>query len=383
MGFYLYRFVDIKGEIIYIGRTNNIKRRILEEHFTEKTHIVRQCYLEINQIEYTEISNESEEVAYEAVLINRMRPKYNIQFKDGGNFDIKIPEFQWKKFEWEYDRQLDWLKKKKMGVINIKEAILNYMNDMENRNVLTGFLDIDSRMILLQQSFTLVAGVSGAGKTDYLLNIATYNARRGKRVVFINLKNSLEDLTGRILSIYAQTTKDKVVKKQLTEKEWNKIIEGIEKNDVILFYNVNADYLELKNILSEVRDSNADLIIIDDIQMIEDEGNRYMNEKIDFVLKNIKSLGMQLSTPIIGGYCIPWKSTEKRPDHRPILSDLEYNALISYPDNIQLIYRDGNYEKSSKFHNIAEIIIAKNMLGNLFSTRIAYLEGRFASIKQN
>ena len=89
MGFYLYRFVDIKGEIIYIGRTNNIKRRILEEHFTEKTHIVRQCYLEINQIEYTEISNESEEVAYEAVLINRMRPKYNIQFKDGGNFDIK------------------------------------------------------------------------------------------------------------------------------------------------------------------------------------------------------------------------------------------------------------------------------------------------------
>lgn len=49
--------------------------------------------------------NESEEVAYEAILINQIRPKYNIQFKDEGDFNVKIPEFQWNLFEWEYEGQ--------------------------------------------------------------------------------------------------------------------------------------------------------------------------------------------------------------------------------------------------------------------------------------
>ena len=81
MSFYLYRFIGIDGEILYIGRTNDIERRILKEHFTDNTHLPNQCYLEIEKVEYVEIVNESEEVAYEAILINENRPKYNTQFK--------------------------------------------------------------------------------------------------------------------------------------------------------------------------------------------------------------------------------------------------------------------------------------------------------------
>ena len=69
----------------------------------------------MKRIEYVEITNESEEVAYEAILINQIRPKYNVQFKDEGDFNVKIPEFNWDIFEWEYNGQLDWFKKKKMG----------------------------------------------------------------------------------------------------------------------------------------------------------------------------------------------------------------------------------------------------------------------------
>ena len=46
MSFCLYRFMDIDGKIIYIGRTNDIERRILKEHFTDNTHLPNQCYLE-------------------------------------------------------------------------------------------------------------------------------------------------------------------------------------------------------------------------------------------------------------------------------------------------------------------------------------------------
>lgn len=77
MSFYLYRFIDAEKRIIYIGRTNDIRRRILKEHFTDNTHLPKECYLETEKVEYTEITNESEEVAYEAILINQIRPKYN------------------------------------------------------------------------------------------------------------------------------------------------------------------------------------------------------------------------------------------------------------------------------------------------------------------
>lgn len=32
--FYIYRFLDCENNVIYIGRTNDINRRILKEHFT-------------------------------------------------------------------------------------------------------------------------------------------------------------------------------------------------------------------------------------------------------------------------------------------------------------------------------------------------------------
>ena len=74
MLFYLYRFINKEGEVIYIGRTNDIKRRFLREHFTNNTHLPNKCYLEIEKIEYVKLV-ESEEVAYEAILINKNRPK--------------------------------------------------------------------------------------------------------------------------------------------------------------------------------------------------------------------------------------------------------------------------------------------------------------------
>ena len=368
MSFYLYRFIDAEEKIIYIGRTNDIRRRILKEHFSDNTHLPVQCYLETEKVEYTEIDNESEEVAYEAVLINQIRPKYNSQFKDYGDFNIKIPQFCWNAFKWEYDGQLLWLKKKKMGVIKASDVISNCMVESDQQVALTGYLNIDSRMIMSSQSFTLIAGVSGAGKTDYLLNIAIENAMRGKNVFFINLKNSVEELAARLLSINSRISMKQIVQKQMSDQEWEILFESIKNgnSDKILFYNANQNYIALNSIISQIMANNVDLIIIDDIQMIEDEGNRYIKDRIDFVLKSIKILGVQLSVPILGAYCIPSRSVDSRQDHRPILSDLEYSGLLTYSDNIQLLYRDRMYYEDSEQKNVQEIIVAKNMLGDIF-----------------
>ena len=81
-GFYIYRFLDKEDNLLYIGRTNDINRRILKEHFTALGHLPLECYSSIEKVQYAKLENESEQVAYEAILINKLRPKFNIQFND-------------------------------------------------------------------------------------------------------------------------------------------------------------------------------------------------------------------------------------------------------------------------------------------------------------
>ena len=199
-------------------------------------------------------------MAYEAILINQNRPKYNTQFKDNGQFEVDIPEFTWKEFEWEYEGQLTWLKMKKKGVINANDVILNHIGREGIQGVLTGIRDIDSRMILSNQSFALVAGASGTKKTDYLLGIARHNAAHGKKVLFVNLKNSAEDLAVRLLSIGRRVPLGNILLNQMTEKEWERVTQSLSagKDNEILFYNSNNDYLQLSKILNEIRNAGAD-----------------------------------------------------------------------------------------------------------------------------
>ncbi len=307
MSFYLYRFMDIDEKIIYIGRTNDIERRILKEHFTDNTHLPSQCYLETKKVEYVEIVNESEEVAYEAILINEIRPKYNTQFKDEGYFDVQLPEFKWREFQWEYEGQLEWLKKKKGNIINANDVMLNCLMNLREYDIRTGIVNVDSGMLIPHQSFTLIAGVSGSGKTAYVLNIVNYNIKKGKRVLFINLKDSVEDLSMRILSIDSKVPINEILLGQMRDKDWDSCLESIEakKDTSLFFYNTSGNHWNLDKILLTIKESNADLVIVDDLHMIEVEGkeverSQYVWDKMDYILKRVKILAGQSAIPTIG-----------------------------------------------------------------------------------
>lgn len=76
-------------------------------------------------------------------MINQIRPKYNTQFKDEGDFNVKVPEFQWNVFEWEYEGQLaypdniqllyrDWMYNMESEQKNIEEIFIvkNMLGDI-------------------------------------------------------------------------------------------------------------------------------------------------------------------------------------------------------------------------------------------------------------
>ena len=161
------------------------------------------------------------------------------------------------------------------------------------------------------------------------------------------------------------------------------------KDTSLFFYNICTNHWKLDKILLTIRESNADLVIIDDLQMIEVErdetiGNRYVKDKMDCILKEIKALSVQAMIPIIGTYCISAKNINKRQDHRPMLMDLEFDSLQQYPDNIQLLYRDVLYNPDNiEFKHVVEMITAKNILNQCYIAQAAYLNGAYVNIESD
>lgn len=83
---YVYYFKNFNNEIIYVGRTNNIKRR-MKEHFLNG-HLDKDCYDEVCSIMYAQINDSKYDTEIcETLLINKYKPKYNTEKMFNEKFD--------------------------------------------------------------------------------------------------------------------------------------------------------------------------------------------------------------------------------------------------------------------------------------------------------
>ena len=85
-----YLYYDKDGEIIYVGKAKNLKRRVYsyfhKQHESAKTTVL---VSQIEKLEYIITDSEAESLILESHLIKQHKPKYNILLKD----DKKYPYF--------------------------------------------------------------------------------------------------------------------------------------------------------------------------------------------------------------------------------------------------------------------------------------------------
>lgn len=84
-GVYLYR--NAAGEVIYVGKAVNIRKRV-ESYFRTNTGSLKTDILvgHIIDIETIQTASEAEALLLEASLIKKHQPKYNIELKDGKTY---------------------------------------------------------------------------------------------------------------------------------------------------------------------------------------------------------------------------------------------------------------------------------------------------------
>ncbi|MEM7552250.1 MAG: exonuclease domain-containing protein [Bacteroidota bacterium] len=144
----VYYFINAQNEVLYVGKANNIRKRIME-HFSDGSKIksIRLLWENIHNISYELCGNELISLLFEANEIKRLWPPYNSALKRASSsFGI---------FKYEDQNGYFRLSVQKLGKSHLK-PLLTFNSNAEARVYLTD----------ATRNFQLCARLSGIQKTN-------------------------------------------------------------------------------------------------------------------------------------------------------------------------------------------------------------------------
>ena len=119
---------------------------------------------------------------------------------------------------------------------------------------------------------------------------------------------------------------------------------------------------------------NLGLVVIDYLQLMEspNQHSSRVNE-VSEITRQLKLMAKELNVPVIALSQLS-RSSEKREDKRPMLSDLRESGSIEQDaDIIIFLYRDAYYEKTAENQSVAECIVAKNRHGQTDTVNLSWI----------
>jgi excinuclease ABC subunit C len=83
----VYRMIDAKGTVLYVGKARNLKRRV--QNYTRAVGLplrIHRMVMATAEMEFVSTRTETEALLLEANLIKRLRPRYNVLLRDDKSF---------------------------------------------------------------------------------------------------------------------------------------------------------------------------------------------------------------------------------------------------------------------------------------------------------
>ncbi|OUD15449.1 excinuclease ABC subunit UvrC [Thioflexithrix psekupsensis] len=84
----VYRMLDPKGQVIYVGKAKNLKKRVSSYfvHSAQQSPKVQRLLLQLADIEITVTQTEQEALILESTLIKQYQPRYNVLLRDDKSY---------------------------------------------------------------------------------------------------------------------------------------------------------------------------------------------------------------------------------------------------------------------------------------------------------
>jgi replicative DNA helicase len=252
----------------------------------------------------------------------------------------------------------------------------------------TGYPDLNRLFTLRPTDLIILAARPSMGKTALALNISYRVAKNlGEPVCFFSLEMSREQLTRRLMSAEGQIDHDRINKVAMNGSEWASLYEVRRKVEGVPLEIDDSAGLSVMDIRARARQRKAQgklsMVVVDYLQLIRPTRRfRSRQEEIAEASRGFKMLAKELEIPVLILAQLN-RECEKRPDKRPVLSDLrESGAIEQDADAVIFIYRDEVYNEDSKCKGVAEIRFAKQRNGKIGKVKLAFREDivRFDSL---
>jgi replicative DNA helicase len=217
--------------------------------------------------------------------------------------------------------------------------------------------------------------------TSLTLNIAQHASIQYKiPVAIFSLEMSEQQLVTRLLCSEASVDSYRLRTGLLKDAEWPRIAQAmgaLSEAQIYIDDSPNVSVMEMRTKARRLKSANnLGLIIVDYLQLMQGRNQENRVQEVSDISRGLKSLARELQIPVIACSQLS-REPEKRPDHRPQLSDLrESGTLEQDSDLVLFIYRDRFYNDNiaEDRRNVAEIIIAKHRNGPTGKLELLFID---------
>jgi replicative DNA helicase len=217
--------------------------------------------------------------------------------------------------------------------------------------------------------------------TSLTLNIAQHASIQYKiPVAIFSLEMSEQQLVTRLLCSEASVDSYRLRTGLLKDAEWPRIAQAmgaLSEAQIYIDDSPGVSVMEMRTKARRLKSANnLGLIIVDYLQLMQGRNSENRVQEVSDISRSLKSLARELQIPVIACSQLS-REPEKRPDHRPQLSDLrESGTLEQDSDLVLFIYRDRFYNDNlaEDRRNIAEIIIAKHRNGPTGKIELLFID---------
>lgn len=229
---------------------------------------------------------------------------------------------------------------------------------MENKNILTGFTDLDAATGGFKRGdLILLASRPAQGKTALALDIA-YNVAvmQGLAVALFSLEMAGEAVYKRMAGAAATVPIINIKEGMLRKDHWKALtlkIGELIKAPLFICDKPNLEVKDIKNNIEKLitQGNKPELIVIDYFDLIKQK------KKQDAIanMRALKELSVKLNIPFL--VCSQMCRKKEGEPNRPELSQLRYPQFAEIADLILLLHREYYYTQDESQKNSAEILI--------------------------
>ena len=217
--------------------------------------------------------------------------------------------------------------------------------------------------------------------TSLTLNIAQHASIQYKiPVAIFSLEMSEQQLVTRLLCSEASVDSYRLRTGLLKDAEWPRIAQAmgaLSEAQIYIDDSPNVSVMEMRTKARRLKSANnLGLIIVDYLQLMQGRNQENRVQEVSDISRGLKTLARELQIPVIACSQLS-REPEKRPDHRPQLSDLrESGTLEQDSDLVLFIFRERFYNDNiaEDRRNVAEIIIAKHRNGPTGKLELLFID---------